>query len=120
MARSEIAGTSIDEALRIGAAALSNSETPMLDARVLMKHALGVDDAALIARSRDEMPGAVAEIFADLIARRHKNEPIAYITGIQEFWGLAFEVDRHVLIPRPDSECLIDAVLARRPREQTI
>ncbi|MBT8472068.1 MAG: peptide chain release factor N(5)-glutamine methyltransferase [Marinicaulis sp.] len=107
----------IDEVLRAGAASLTNSDTPMLDARVLMKYSLGLNDAALIARSKEMLVDEAAENFSALIKRRRNEEPVAYIIGEQEFWGLTFKVNERVLIPRPDSECLIEAVLARRPRD---
>lgn len=111
---------SLDAALRKGAAALAKSSSPALDARVLMKHLLGVDDAALIARGYDILPQETLAAYERLIDRRSKCEPVAYITGEQEFWSLSFQVSPDVLIPRQDSECLIEAALARREREQSM
>lgn len=90
------------------------STTAMLDARVLMKHVANVDDAGLISMGSDIVPSAVERSYQELVARREKHEPVAYITGVQEFWGLTFKVTPDVLIPRADSECLIDAVLKKR------
>ena len=118
MSLEQLVGRSIDEALRAGSAALVNSATPMLDARVLMKHVLGVDDAALIARSNERLVSDAAKKYGALLERRRNDEPVAYIIGAQEFWGLTFKVDDNVLIPRPDSECMIEAVLARRSRDK--
>lgn len=109
---------SLGAALRKGAASLSASPTPALDARVLMKHLLGVDDAALIARGGEMLPETVLISYEGLIARRMEHEPVAYITGEKEFWSLSFQVSPDVLIPREDSECLIEAALARRDRAQ--
>lgn len=103
-------------AIRRGAQQLSNSQTPLLDARVLLKHVTGHDDAGLIARERDVLSPDDAAQFAQAIARRAKGEPVAYITGVKEFWSMRFKVTPDVLIPREDSECLIEALAARRPK----
>ena len=87
-------------------------DSPRLDARLLLAHAAGLTQAALL-RDRDapvDMPP-----YAALLARRAAREPLALITGHQEFWSLSFEVSPDTLIPRPDSETLIEAALAARP-----
>jgi release factor glutamine methyltransferase len=84
------------------------SDTPRLDAETLMAHALGVTrEAMLLSHLEDAAP----EGFAGLIERRRAREPVAYITGIREFWSLPIAVAPGVLIPRPDSETLIEAAL---------
>ncbi len=100
--------------MREGVSVLTDCESAQLDARVLMKFVTGFDDASLILRGADEMPPEDETAFLKLIARRAANEPVAYITGVREFWSLDFRVTPDVLIPRADSECLIDAVLKRR------
>ena len=86
------------------------SDTARLDAEVLMAHALGVARSELILRHlRDPVPTA----FAALIERRLGHEPVAYITGHQEFWGLDLAVGPAVLIPRGDSETLIEVAVDR-------
>ena len=110
-------GQSIEAALRHGAEVLAASPTPALDARVLMKHLLDLDDAGLIARGRDVLPDAALRAYEALVARRAAHEPVAYITGEKEFWSLSFHVSPDVLIPRDDSECLIEAAIARRERD---
>ena len=99
--------------LRAAAAALSHSsDTPRLDAELLMAHALGTTRSELLLRHmRDPAPAS----FAPLLARRLAHEPVAYILGHQEFRGLAFRVTPDVLIPRGDSEVLVEAALAARP-----
>ena len=109
-------GQSVEAALRHGADALTASLTPALDARVLMKHLLDLDDAGLIARGRDVLPDAALRTYEALVARRAAHEPVAYITGEKEFWSMSFQVSPDVLIPRDDSECLIEAAIARRER----
>ncbi len=97
--------------LRNAATALSAQgiDTARLDTEVLLAHCLSLSRSALLARLPDlELPGIVAEQFNALIARRMAYEPVAYLTGSREFWSLDFEVGPGVLIPRPDSEILIE------------
>ncbi len=108
----------IDEVLRAGAALLNDSQTPLIDARVLLMHATGKDAAGLIAAGRDALTVDEASRFADFIERRTRGEPVAYITGVKEFWSMDFRVTSDVLIPRDDSECLIEALLARLPADE--
>lgn len=90
----------------------ATSDTARLDAEVLMAHALRVSRSDLLLRHmRDEAPAA----FAALVERRLGHEPVAYITGQQDFFGLSFAVSPAVLIPRGDSEVLVEAALAARP-----
>ena len=79
-----------------------------VDAEVLARHALGWDRAALVARWRDPAPSGFSERLDVLVARRAAREPVAYITGHREFWGLDFEVTPDVLIPRPETELVVD------------
>ncbi len=100
-------------ALREAAVALSaSSDTPRLDAELLMAHALDVSRSDMLLR---HMQNAVPDGFAALLTRRLGHEPAAYILGHQEFYGLEFLVNSDVLIPRGDSEVLVDAALAARP-----
>ncbi len=82
------------------------SDTPRLDAELLMAHALGLERGAMLLRMREL---AVPPGFAGLIARRMAHEPVAYIRGRQQFWDLDLAVTPDVLIPRADSETLIEA-----------
>lgn len=106
----------LERHIRAAAARLANSETPLLDARVLMKFATGLDDAGLIAQADAALTPEQHKKFDDAIRRRAGGEPVAYITGVKEFWSLEFQVAPDVLIPRADSECLIVAALARREK----
>ncbi|WP_249340014.1 peptide chain release factor N(5)-glutamine methyltransferase [Sphingopyxis sp. L1A2A] len=84
------------------------SDTPRLDAELLMAHALGVErQDVLLDPARYDVP----EIYAHLVARRMAYEPIAYIVGYRDFWTLRIAVGPGVLIPRPDSETLVEACL---------
>jgi release factor glutamine methyltransferase len=86
-----------------------------LDAEVLARHALGWDRARLVADGREPATDGFEERFASLIQRRAAREPVAFITGHREFWGLDFEVSRDVLIPRPETELIVQSVCERRP-----
>lgn len=103
----------IAEALRAAAGELAAvSDTARLDAELLMAHALGVSRSDLLLRHMGE---GVPDGFAALLARRFAHEPVAYILGVQDFFGLPFRVTRDVLIPRGDSEVLVEAALGARP-----
>lgn len=93
-----------------------------LDAEVLARHALGWDRAALISRGRENPPEGFEQRFASLVARRVAREPVAYITGVREFWGRDFEVTPDVLIPRPETELIVEEALdlARERTPRTI
>ncbi len=98
---------SIGHALRDATARLApTSDTARLDAEVLMAHALGCSRSDLLLR---HMTGDAPPTFAELVERRLGHEPVAYITGSQEFYGLDLAVSPAVLIPRGDSETLIEA-----------
>ncbi|MRX06894.1 peptide chain release factor N(5)-glutamine methyltransferase [Pseudoduganella sp. FT25W] len=86
-----------------------------LDYRVLLCHALDLNRIALITQSERELSAGEAQRFAALVRRRLDGEPIAYIVGQREFFGLPFEVGSAVLIPRPDTELLVELTLDRLP-----
>ena len=86
-----------------------------LDNRVLLCHALGLTRVALITQSERTLDVEEATRFAALVQRRLDGEPIAYIVGQREFFGLPFEVGGAVLIPRPDTELLVELTLERLP-----
>ncbi|MEM8770789.1 MAG: peptide chain release factor N(5)-glutamine methyltransferase [Pseudomonadota bacterium] len=104
--------------VRSGAALLSGADTARLDARVLLKHVLEIDDAGLIARSGEAVSAEVRTRFLDLLRRRMGGEPVAHIVGVKEFWSLPFSVTPDALVPRGDSECLIEAIIERRDRSR--
>jgi release factor glutamine methyltransferase len=93
-----------------------DADEAALDAEVLARHVLGWDRAALVARWRETAPESFDENFQPLITRRAAREPVAYITGHREFWDLDFEVSPDVLIPRPETELIIEEAL-RHARE---
>ena len=84
-----------------------------IDARALLRHALGVSDAHLIAHPAQALTDAQSELFSALVARRSAGEPVAYITGHGEFFSFELKVTPAVLIPRPETEGLVEFVLER-------
>lgn len=87
-------------------------ETPELDARVLIGRALGLDHAALVSAAAQPLSAADAERIEDFARRRLAGEPVARITGTREFWGLPFIVTADVLVPRPETETVVETTLA--------
>ena len=88
-------------------------EAAGLEACVLFEHAAGLDRAALLARGREPAESEAAQRFERLLAERSRRVPLAYITGEREFWSLRLRVDRRVLVPRPETETLVEAALDR-------
>jgi len=82
-----------------------------LDAEVLLSHCVHTDRVHLYARSERVLTVPEREEFASCVRRRLRGEPVAYIVGEKEFWSLLFEVNHHVLIPRPETEILVEEVL---------
>lgn len=82
------------------------------DIYLLAGHCLNKSRTQLLAYGRDEVPDQAERLFMDLLARRKDREPVAYILGEQEFWSLPFTVNQDVLIPRPETELLVEKALA--------
>ncbi|WP_372362400.1 peptide chain release factor N(5)-glutamine methyltransferase [Xanthomonas sp. NCPPB 1325] len=102
------AALSGEQLLRLAAARIERS-----DAEPLLLHALGRDRAWLFAHGRDPVPSAVAAAFDALVQRRQAGEPVAYLTGSRGFWTLDLEVSPATLIPRADTETLVELALER-------
>jgi release factor glutamine methyltransferase len=102
-------------ALKLGLAQLREAHVPSftLAAELLLLHVLGRDRTWLYAHPEEQLSSADAERFFTLIARRGNGEPTQHLTGKQEFWGLEFEVTPDVLIPRPETEHVIEVALDR-------
>ena len=118
-------GTPVGRALVTAAQRLSEtgSESGRLDSQVLLAHVLERDRSWLFAHHDHELSQGDCGSYADLIIRRRQREPVAYLLGRKEFYGLEFAVDRRVLIPRPETELLVDLVLAQiesRPQRQVV
>ncbi len=103
---------------REGRAVLEEAGVPTAsrDAEVLLAHVLGRESALLHAHPEDPVPRATEERFRRLLARRARREPLQYLTGVQEFWSLRLRVTPAVLIPRPETEGLVEAFLGRNDR----
>jgi len=87
------------------------SESPRLDTEVLLAHALGCKRIDLYTRHTEEAPEKARQKFRELVRQRVEGCPVAYLVGRKEFFSLEFEVNRAVLIPRPDTECVVDECL---------
>ncbi|MFT5590441.1 MAG: release factor glutamine methyltransferase [Bradyrhizobium sp.] len=105
-----LAGDTIDTVLRQPAPELG-------ERRILLSHVLGLTRVELITRSEQALTPAQAVVVAELFSRRNAGEPIAYLIGIREFYGLRFEVTPAVLIPRPETELLVELAIDRLPRQ---
>jgi len=108
-----------DATARIAAALDSSRRDARLDARVLAAHVLHVDAAWLIAHDTDPVADASCIAFDTLLAQRLAGKPMAYLVGAREFYGRPFQVSPDVLIPRPETELLVEQALARIPPGQT-
>jgi release factor glutamine methyltransferase len=96
---------------RLAASGLTPAEAA-LDAEVLARHILGWDRATLLTNGREPERQGFGEALDALIERRARREPVAQIVGHREFWGLDFEVTRDVLVPRPETELIVEEALA--------
>jgi len=111
--RSPIARTTVRDALDSALVALTAAgvESPRLDAEVLLAAAMGVDRAAIVADPGRELEPEAARAFQTFAARRRDREPVAYILGRKGFRAIELDVDPRVLIPRPETEFLVEAAL---------
>ena len=103
----------IAEALRLATEELRQASVPdpQLAAQSLLAEALGCDRTYLIVNFRETLTEQILGQYGELVARRAKGEPLQYITGRQEFFGLSFEVTPDVLIPRPETELIVEEVI---------
>jgi release factor glutamine methyltransferase len=114
----------IQQAIELGTQRLAADAhlryTARRDAELLMMHTASLSRAQLIAYPERELTPEQSSAFEAAIARRVGHEPVQYITGTQEFFGLPFAVSGAVLIPRPETEHLVEAVLERMPRDRVV
>lgn len=113
----EVAWGSVSEALgaAVDGLAAAGVEDPRLDAEVLLGEAMGRERAALVAEPGAEVTPAAARRFGEMVRRRLRREPVAYILGRKGFRRLELAVDSRVLIPRPETELLVELALELRP-----
>ena len=90
---------------------LNKIKSYILDSEILLSSLLNVDRSQLIINHNSKVKDDEKKIFFNLINRRKNNEPISYITGYKDFWNNSFKVDKNVLIPRPDTETIVEQVL---------
>lgn len=104
----------------IGATLARPLEEAVIDARLLLQHSLAVSHAWLIAHMNDELTNAQVESFQQLLGRRLQGEPVSYILGMREFYGLPLKTTPATLIPRPDTETLVEAALNKISPNQNL
>ena len=97
-----------------------NIKNPKLDSEILLSKAISKDRKYIILNSHEKINKKSLDDFNNLIERRKKGEPVAYITNNKEFWNDSFYVDKNVLIPRPDTELIIDQVLTIFPKNKQL
>jgi release factor glutamine methyltransferase len=112
-----VTGASVREALgaAVDALAAAGVDEPRLDAELLLGEAMGCERSALIADAGVEVPASAGREFGEMVRRRLRREPVAYILGRKGFRNLELAVDRRVLIPRPETELLVELALELRP-----
>ncbi len=110
MTRIDYARAAHDGARRLKEAGF---DTPRLDADILLAHAADIDRTRLVMRGPDTVPDDTLERYESCLVRRLGHEPVAYIVGEQEFYGRSFTVTPATLIPRPETEGLVEAALTR-------
>jgi release factor glutamine methyltransferase len=111
--------TSIAESVATGTRALApHSDSPRLDAELLLGKVLGLPRSALIARDHEPVAAQCRRAYEELIARRAHGAPVAYLTGSREFWSLTLEVTAAVLVPRPETETLIERALELKSADE--
>jgi release factor glutamine methyltransferase len=98
----------------------TEAETAKLEAQLLLQHTLNVNRAWLIAHENDALQANIHAAYTALISRRLNGEPIAYILGYREFYGLNLKVTPDTLIPRADTETLVDAALSKIPLQKNL
>lgn len=101
--------------LRDAISQLAQSESPRRDAEILLEHVTGKTRTFILAFGETALTDAQCDQLAELLARRQRGEPIAHLIGVREFWSLPLFVSPATLIPRPDTECLVEQALARLP-----
>jgi release factor glutamine methyltransferase len=112
------APSTVAAALQRAAQMLSNhGDSPRLDAEILLGWILGVSRSALIVRGADPVSAETQQAYDELIARRMQGAPVAYLTGTREFWSLELDVTPDVLVPRPETEVLVELALGLLPKD---
>lgn len=103
--------------LREAISQLQASESPRRDAEILLEHVTGRGRTFILAFGETHLTDEQCQQLDALLTRRRDGEPIAHLTGVREFWSLPLFVSPATLIPRPDTECLVEQALARLPEQ---
>ena len=109
---------SIAEILQHAEQQLRTSETAKLDAELLLCHVAKLERTTLHAHPEQIVSEEAIHAYQALIEQRHAEQPIAYLTGKKEFWSMEFKVNEHTLIPRPETECLVEEALKHIPENE--
>ncbi|MBO4335116.1 MAG: peptide chain release factor N(5)-glutamine methyltransferase [Desulfovibrio sp.] len=112
----------VREAERLARRSLTEAgrDSPALSARLLLAHVLGTDHTGILLKADEELSASQSAAFFALVERRRRGEPVAYLLGRREFYGLDFQVNAATLIPRPESEHLVDCVLSHEDRARPL
>jgi release factor glutamine methyltransferase len=109
----------VEQTLRLGIARLAErSDSPALDAEVLLSSVLGITRAALIVRAAEPVDAALEQAYGEIISRRAGGVPVAYLTGRREFWSLPLKITPAVLVPRHETELLVELALRALPKSE--
>lgn len=109
-------GVTVATLLRMAGTRLANaSSTPRLDAEILLAHVLQISRSQLFAHPEQRVADKQLRLFALLVVARHKGRPVAYLTGQRDFWSLSLKVSPATLIPRPETEVLVEQALRHVP-----
>jgi release factor glutamine methyltransferase len=112
--------STIAQTLQSGARSLDrHSDSPRLDAELLLAKTLGLSRSGLIARGNEPVASECGRRYASLIEQRRRGAPIAYLTGTREFWSLPLRVTPAVLVPRPETELVVELALQRLPHDSS-
>ena len=106
--------------LREAISQLQASESPRRDAEILLEHVTGRGRTFILAFGETQLTDEQCQQLDALLTRRRDGEPIAHLTGVREFWSLPLFVSPATLIPRPDTECLVEQALAQTPAPELI
>jgi release factor glutamine methyltransferase len=112
-------GASVAALLQWARQCLAGLSTGRLEAEALLAHQLGVNRAWVLAHPERELPADEGQAYRHRVEQRARGEPLAYLTGRREFWSLSFQVTPDVLIPRPETELLVETALESIPRDAT-
>src|SRR3990172_12092946 len=100
----------IRELLHEAESKLQNSDSARLDAEILLCNVLDVDRSRLYSAPENIIPVKAVNRYRALVNDRQRGKPVAYLTTTREFWSLEFQVNEHTLVPRPETECLVETV----------